>query len=145
MVVIRLNNAGKWACDQLTEDADFGKKNYHLFRWSSFWSWRVCKQANFSHLGQRQPARIDWKADALKTAHCLMRILIQRHNWAIFLRKWVRSSCYSQRRLLSGHVERISKTEEQDIGNIWFPQDTAKAVCSVNSKVYCIKAKMWLC
>ena len=27
----RLNNAGKWACDQLTEDADFGKKN-HLFK-----------------------------------------------------------------------------------------------------------------
>ena len=23
---IRLNNAGKWACDQLTENADFGKK-----------------------------------------------------------------------------------------------------------------------
>ena len=23
---IRLNNAGKWACDRLTEDADFGKK-----------------------------------------------------------------------------------------------------------------------
>ena len=26
----------KWACDRLTEDADFGKIN-HLFRWSSFW------------------------------------------------------------------------------------------------------------
>ena len=23
---IRLNNAGKWACDRLTEDADLGKK-----------------------------------------------------------------------------------------------------------------------
>ena len=23
---IRLNNAGKWACDRLTEDVDFGKK-----------------------------------------------------------------------------------------------------------------------
>ena len=23
---IHLNNAGKWACDRLTEDADFGKK-----------------------------------------------------------------------------------------------------------------------
>ena len=34
----------KCACDRLTEDADFGKKN-HLFRWSSFWSWRLCKQA----------------------------------------------------------------------------------------------------
>ena len=33
----------KWACDRLTEDADYGKKN-HLFRWSSFWCWRICKQ-----------------------------------------------------------------------------------------------------
>ena len=36
---------------RITEDADFGKKN-HLFRWSSFWSWRLCKQAKLSHLGQ---------------------------------------------------------------------------------------------
>ena len=35
--------AGKWACDRLTGDADFSKKNY-LFRWSSFWYWRACKQ-----------------------------------------------------------------------------------------------------
>ena len=28
----------------------------HLFRWSSFWSWRVCKQAKLSHLGHRKPA-----------------------------------------------------------------------------------------
>ena len=32
----------KWACDRL------GKKNY-LFRWSSFWFWRVCKQAQLSN------------------------------------------------------------------------------------------------
>ena len=31
---------------------------YHLFRWSSFWSWRVCKQAKLSHLGHEKPARI---------------------------------------------------------------------------------------
>ena len=29
-------------CDWLTEDADFGKKS-PLFRWSSFWSWRIKK------------------------------------------------------------------------------------------------------
>ena len=62
------------------------KKNY-LFRWSSFWSWRVCNQAKFSDLGHRKPARIHWKADAPKTSHRLMRILVQRHNWAIFLLK----------------------------------------------------------
>ena len=69
-----------------TEDANVGKKKNHLFRWSSFWSWRVCKQAKLSHLRHRKPARIHWKADASKTSHCLVRILVQRHDWAIFLR-----------------------------------------------------------
>ena len=94
------------SCDRLTEDADFGKKK-HIFRWSSFWSWRVYKQAKLSHLGHRNPARIHWKADAPKTSHCLVRILIQKHNWAIFLRKWARRGRYSQWRPLSGHVEQI--------------------------------------
>ena len=59
------------------------KKN-HLFRWNLFWSWRACKQAKLLHLGLRKAARIHWKADAPKTRHCLVRILVQRHNWAIF-------------------------------------------------------------
>ena len=70
-----------------------------------------------------QKTRVYWKADALKTSHLLVRILIQRYNWAIFLRKWARRGCYSQWRSLSGHVERIF--EEEDIGNIWFQQDGA--------------------
>ena len=61
-----------------------------------------------SYLGHRKPARIYWKADAPKMSYCLVRILIQRHNWTIFLRKWVRRGYYSQWRSLSGHVERIS-------------------------------------
>ena len=76
------------------------KKN-HLFRWSPFWCWHL------SHLGHRKPARIHWKADASKTSHCLVRILVQRHNWIIFLRKWARRDCYIQWRSLSGHVKRI--------------------------------------
>ena len=79
----------------------------NLFRWSSFWSWWVCKQAKLLHLGQRKPAPIHWKADAPKTSHCLVRILIQRNNWAIFFRKWARRGRYNQWRSLSGHVERI--------------------------------------
>ena len=31
----------------------------HFFRWSSFWSWRACKQAKLSHLGHRKPAYIE--------------------------------------------------------------------------------------
>ena len=42
----------------------------HPFRWSSFWSWRLCKQAKLSHLGHRKPARIHRKANAPKTSHC---------------------------------------------------------------------------
>ena len=82
------------------------KKN-HLFRWCSFWSWRVCKQTKLLHLGHRKPERIHWKADAPKTSHCLVRIMVQMHNWAIFLRKSARRGRYSQWRSLSGHVEWI--------------------------------------
>ena len=79
----------------------------HLFRWSSFWSWRVCKQAKLSHLRHRKPAHIHLKADTPKTTHCLVRILVQRHNWAIFLWKLASRGRYSQWRSLSGHDERI--------------------------------------
>ena len=74
------------------------KKN-HLFRWSLFWSsfWKL------SHLGHRKPPRKNWKADAPKTSHSLMRILVQRNNWTIFSSKM----SYSQWRSLSGHVEWI--------------------------------------
>ena len=59
MVVYTLEQRfAKWACDRLTEDADFGKKiiftdetHFDLFE-------RVCKQAKLSHLGNRKPARI---------------------------------------------------------------------------------------
>ena len=66
------------------------KKN-HLFKWSSFWSWWVCKQVKLPQVRHSKPARIHWKADAPKTSHCLVQILVQRNNWAIFLRKWARS------------------------------------------------------
>ena len=75
----------------LQKMAILAKKN-HLFRWSSFWSWRVCKQAELSHLGHRKPPRIHWKADAHKTSHCLVWILVQKHNWP----KWARRCLYSQ-------------------------------------------------
>ena len=90
-----------------TRRCRFWQKKSSFFRWSSFWSWRVCKQAKLSHLWHRKPARIHWKADPPKTSHCLVRILVQRHNWAIFLQKLTRSGRYSQWRSLSGHVERI--------------------------------------
>ena len=83
----------------------FLAKKIRLFRWSSFWSWLVCKQIKLSLLGHRKPAYIHWKDDAPKTN--LVRILVQRHNWAIFLRKWARRGRYSQWQSLWGHVEWI--------------------------------------
>ena len=71
----------KWACERLTEIADFGKKN-HLFRWSSLWFWRVCKEAKLSHLHRNPQAYIEKPTHPKR-----VRILVQRHNWAIFLRK----------------------------------------------------------
>ena len=64
----------------------------------------ICKQAKLSH---RKPTRIHLKVDVLKTSHCLVLILVQRYNWAIFLRKWARRHRYSQWRSLSDHVEWI--------------------------------------
>ena len=103
----RLDNAGKYCERSSYRRCRFWRNKNRFFRWSSFWSWRVCKWVKLSHLGHRKLARIYWKADAPKRSHCLVRILIQRHNWAIFLRKWARRGRYSQWRSLSGHVERI--------------------------------------
>ena len=81
--------------------------------------------------------------DALKTSHCLVRILVHRHNWAIFLRKWARIGRYSQWRSLSGHVERsfVHKNWRGRYGNIWFQQDdttchTAEATLNVLRPVF---------
>ena len=69
---------------------------------SSFWSWHICKQTKLSHLEHRKPARIHWKFDAPKTSHCLVRILVQSHDGAIFLRQWRRSCSQKlKRRILA--------------------------------------------
>ena len=81
---------------------------------------RVCKQAKLSHLGR--------KGGAPKTSYCLMRILVQRHNWAIFFFEneqgetvTVNDNCY--RAMLNEFL--LTKIEEEDISNIWFEQDGA--------------------
>ena len=94
----------KWACDRLTEDADFGKL---CFQMKLILILASMQQAKLSHLGHKKPARIHWKADAPKTSHFLVRFLVQRQNWAIFLWKWTRRGRYIQWRSLSGHVEWI--------------------------------------
>ena len=107
MVVYTLEQRWKVGLRSTYRRCQFWQKKNHLFRWTLFWSWRVCKQEKLSHLEHRKPAHIHWKANASKTSHCLVRILIQSHNWAIFLRKWARRGRYSQWQSLSFHVEWI--------------------------------------
>ena len=128
----------------------FWQKKSHLFRWSSFWSWRVCKQAKLSHLGHRKSARINWKADAPKPSYCLVLILVQRYNWAIFSSKINKEWSLRSRAIVTVKGDRyramlneflFTKIEEQVIGNIWFQQDgalchTAKATLNVLRPVF---------
>ena len=65
----------------------FWQKSF--LRWSSFWSWRVCKQAKLSHLGHRKPARKHWKSDSPKTSHCLVRILVHFSSKMSKKRPWM--------------------------------------------------------
>ena len=112
MVVYTLEQRwAKWACDKQ-------EKIILIF---------AGMQSKLSHLAYRKPARIHWKADALKTSHRLVWILAQRQNWAIFLRKLAGRCRYSQWRSLSGHVEGIfvhknwSGEYKQHIGiGYWF-------------------------
>ena len=96
-----------------------------------------------SYLGHRKPACINWKADTPKTSHCLVRILVQRHNLAIFFE-------YEQGQTVTVNGDRyramlneflFKKIEEEDIGNIKFQQDgatcyTAKATLDVLRPIF---------
>ena len=96
----------------------------HLLRWRSFWSWRVCKQAKLSHLVHRKTARILWQANAPKTNHYLVRILVQRPFF--FENEQGEADTVNDdhyRAMLNEFL--FTKIEEEHIGNIWFQQDCA--------------------
>ena len=103
---IRLNKAGKY-CDR------------SIYRRCWFWQKKIIfsDEAHFDIGGYvnkqtlriwrtKKSARIHLKVAPQKISHCLVRLLVHRHNWAIFLRKWRRGR-YSSWRSLSGHVEWI--------------------------------------
>ena len=92
----------------------------HIFRWSSFWSWRICKQAKLSHLGHRKPARIYWNADAPKGE----AVTVNGDRYQAMLNEFL-----------------FTKIEDEDISNIWFQQDgatwhTAEATLDVLRPVF---------
>ena len=82
---IRLNNAGKWACDRLKEDADFGKKKIIFSDEAQFDLGGYVNKQNCRIWGTENPHAYIEKPTYPK--RILVRILVQRHNWAIFLGK----------------------------------------------------------
>ena len=71
----------------LTEDADFGKKKSYFQKKTHFDLASYVNKQNCRIWGTENPHAYIDKPTATKTSHCLVRILVQRHNWAIFLRK----------------------------------------------------------
>ena len=100
-------------------------------------------QAKLSLLEHSKTVLIHWKVDAKRTSHCLVRILVQRHNWSIFLRKWTGEAVTVNgdhyRAMLNELL--FTKIKKEDIGNIWFQQDgtiwhTAEATLDVLRTVF---------
>ena len=89
---IRLNNAGKWACDRLTEDADFGKKKFIFSDEAHF---------DLGGYGNKQTCRI-W---GTKNPHAYIKMPIHPNRYRAILNEFL-----------------FTKIEEEDIGNIWFQQ-----------------------
>ena len=125
MVVYTLEQRwAKWTCDRLTEDADFGKKN-HLFRWISFWSWRICRQSKIVAFGAQKTRTHTLKSRRTQSESLFGADLGPEHNSAIFLRKWAGRGRYGDRYWAMLNEFLFTKIEEEDIGNIWFEQDIA--------------------
>ena len=114
----------------------------HLFRWSSFWSWRVCKQAKLAHLGHR----IHWKTDKLKTSYCLVRILVESHNWAIFFenQQWEAVTVNDDRYRPMLNEFLFTKIEEDDIGNFCFQQDGATCYTAYTTLLHSMFCALFL-
>ena len=66
----------------------------------------------------------------------LVQILVQRHNWAIFLRKLkggaVAVNGDRYRAMLNEFL--FTKIKEEDIGSIWFQQETVTAATCHTAK-----------
>ena len=88
----------------LTEDADFDQKKI-IFPEEAHFDFGGYAQAQLSHLRHKKPARIHWKTHALKTSHCLVRILVQRplQSMAIVIRPCWMNFCSQKlkRRILA--------------------------------------------
>ena len=106
---IRLNNAGKWACDRLTEDADFGQNI-------------IFSDEAYFDLGRAQktlthPKRV--------TVWCgfWSRGIIGQYFFENEQGQAVTVNGDRYRAMLNEFL--FTKIEEEDIANIWFQQEGA--------------------
>ena len=133
-----MSNAGKWACDRVTEDADFGKENIIS-----------SNEARFDLDGyvNKQKSRI-WGTE---NPHAYIekpthpeRVTVWCGFWSrgiirpFFFKKeqeeaiTVNGDYY--RAMLNAFL--FTKIKEEDIGNIWFQQNTAEATLDVLRPVF---------
>ena len=111
---IRLNNSSLIGPAIALQKMTILAKKKHLFRWNSFWSWRVCIQEKLSHLGHRKSAGIHWFWSRGIIGPFFFE---NKQEEAVTVngdRYWA---------MLNKVL--FTKIQEKDIGNIWFQQDGA--------------------
>ena len=94
---IRLNNVGKWACNRLTENADFDKKKKIIFSYEAHFDLggyvnkQHCRIGPFFFENQQGEA-----------------VTVNGHRYRAMLNEFL-----------------FTKLEEKNMGNIWFQQNDA--------------------
>ena len=138
---IRLKNARKWACDRLTEDADFGKKKI-IFS----------DEAHFDLGGyvNKQNCRI-WGTENLhayigKPTHPELVTVCCGFWFRGIIRPFFFENEQGEAATINGdryspmlNKFLFTKIKEEDIGNIWFQQNGA--ACQKNPHAYTAKLK----
>ena len=97
----------------------FWQKKNHLFRWSSFWCWRLCKQAKLSLTHTLKSRRT--QNESLFGAGLSPLDIIGPFFFESKQREAVTVNGDRYRAILNEFL--FTKIEEKDIGNIWFQQN----------------------
>ena len=89
VLCIRLNKAGKWACNRLTEDADLGKQeSFFRMKLILILAGGYVNKQNCRIWGAENPhAYIENPMSKAKTSNYVVRILVKKHNWGHYSSK----------------------------------------------------------
>ena len=122
-----MNNAGEWACDQFAEDADFSKKiifsdeaYFHLGGYVNKQNCHIWGTEN-QHAYIEKPTHS--KRDTVWCGFCL-RGVIGPFFFENEQGEAVTVNGDRYRAMLNEFL--FTKIEEEDIGNIWFQQDSIR-------------------